>query len=184
MSRLNFVNVISCIVFGLSIFFCGHSNLVIYNQVSSKLHIWITFIKLSPKFEYGFCPVKDNQDGSQNGCLLSICICGHTNFVIYHPISSKFHKWITLIKLLARFENGFCPVKINKTIKMATASLFASLVDILLRLKSFIAQGPCRWGQKKYLHFHCKSLNEPLYLRCCSYIHKQINLSHFHIRAI
>ena len=34
--------------------------------------------------------------------------------VIYHPISSKFHKWITLIKLLAKFENGFCPMNTNE----------------------------------------------------------------------
>ena len=36
----------------------------------------------------------------------------------------------------------------------------------------------------KYLHFHCESLNEPLRLRCGSYLHEQIDLSHTHIRAI
>ena len=35
-----------------------------------------------------------------------------------------------------------------------------------------------------YLHFHCESLNEPLHLRCGSYFHEQIDLSHTHIRAI
>ena len=35
-----------------------------------------------------------------------------------------------------------------------------------------------------YLHFQCESLNEPLHLRCGSYIHEQIDLSHTHIRAI
>ena len=35
-----------------------------------------------------------------------------------------------------------------------------------------------------YLHFHCESLNEPLHLRCGSYLHEQIDLSHTHIRAI
>ena len=35
-----------------------------------------------------------------------------------------------------------------------------------------------------YLHFHCESLNEPLHLRCGSYLHEQIALSHTHIRAI
>ena len=36
----------------------------------------------------------------------------------------------------------------------------------------------------KYLHFHYESLNEPLHLRCGSYIHEQIDLSHTNIRAI
>ena len=36
----------------------------------------------------------------------------------------------------------------------------------------------------EYLHFHCESLNEPLHLRCGSYLHEQIDLSHTHIRAI
>ena len=35
-----------------------------------------------------------------------------------------------------------------------------------------------------YLHFHCESLNEPLYLRYGSYLHEQIDLSHTHTRAI
>ena len=36
----------------------------------------------------------------------------------------------------------------------------------------------------EYLHFHCESLNEPLHLRCGSYHHEQIGLSHTHIRAV
>ena len=27
----------------------------------------------------------------------------------------------------------------------------------------------------EYLHFHCEFLNEPLYLRCCSYLHEWID---------
>ena len=36
-----------------------HSTLVIYNPIAAKFHIYIyiTFIKLSPKFEYGLCPI-------------------------------------------------------------------------------------------------------------------------------
>ena len=30
----------------------------------------------------------------------------------------------------------------------------------------------------------CESLNEPLHLRCGSYLHEQIDLSHTHIQAI
>ena len=37
------------------------------------------------------CALSDNQDGHHNGRPLSGCTCGHTNFVIYHLISSKFH---------------------------------------------------------------------------------------------
>ena len=36
----------------------------------------------------------------------------------------------------------------------------------------------------QYLHFHCESLNELLHLRCGSYLHEKIDLSHTHIRAI
>ena len=36
----------------------------------------------------------------------------------------------------------------------------------------------------QYLHFHCESLNEPLHLRCGSYLHELIDLSHTNIRAI
>ena len=50
----------------------GHSNSVIFNPISSKYHIWIAFINLSLKFEYGFCPTSDNQDGRENSCHLSI----------------------------------------------------------------------------------------------------------------
>ena len=41
----------------------GHSNSVIFDQISSKFHIWIAFINFSFKFEYGFCLTFDNQDG-------------------------------------------------------------------------------------------------------------------------
>ena len=34
------------------------------------------------------------------------------------------------------------------------------------------------------IFFHCESLNEPLHLRCGSYLHEQIDLSHTHIRTI
>ena len=37
---------------------------------------------------------------------------------------------------------------------------------------------------KQYLHFHCESLNEPLHLRCGSYLHEQMDLSHTHKHVI
>ena len=51
---------------------CDHSNSVIFNQISSKFHIWIASINLSFKLEYGLCPKSNNQDGRQNGRHLSI----------------------------------------------------------------------------------------------------------------
>ena len=54
--------------------------------------------------------LSDNQDGCQNGRHLSVYSCGHSNLVIYHPISSKFHLWTTFIKLLFMSEYGFCPM--------------------------------------------------------------------------
>ena len=70
-------------------------------------NISITFIKLFPKINCGYCPMNFNQDGCSNGHRLSVCTCGHSNLVIYHPIYSKFHIWTTSIKLLCISEYGF-----------------------------------------------------------------------------
>ena len=51
---------------------CGYSNLVIFNQISSKFHIWIASINLSFRFEYRFCLTSNNQDGRQNGRHISL----------------------------------------------------------------------------------------------------------------
>ena len=77
----------------------GLSNLVIFNRISSKFHIWIAFIQLCFKFGYRFCPTNDNQDAQQNGPRLSACTCKHATLDIYYPIASKFNIWITFIKL-------------------------------------------------------------------------------------
>ena len=34
-----------------------HFTLVIYNLIAAKFHIYVTFINLSPKFEYGLCRI-------------------------------------------------------------------------------------------------------------------------------
>ena len=54
--------------------------------------------------------LSDNQDGCQNGHYLSVCTCGHSNTVIYHPISSKFQIWTTFIVLLFMSKYGFYPM--------------------------------------------------------------------------
>ena len=81
--------------------FCGHSNFQM-----STMHVCITFINFSPNFEYGCCPMNDNQDGHQNGRGLMISACRRIILVIYHKISSKFHMyvWITFMKLQPKFE--------------------------------------------------------------------------------
>ena len=38
---------------------------VIYQLIFSKFYIWPSFINLSLMFEYGFCPMSNNQDGHQ-----------------------------------------------------------------------------------------------------------------------
>ena len=76
------------------------TTLVIYYPIASKFHIWVTFIKLSPKFKYGLCPIT-------KVAAKMAATCGHSNLVIYHPISSKFHILITFIKLLHKFEYGY-----------------------------------------------------------------------------
>ena len=82
----------------LSVRCCGHSNIGNFNQILSKFHIWIAFTNLWLKFEYGFCPTNNNQDGQQNGHHLSVCMLWSL-LVIFNRISSKFHIWIAFIKL-------------------------------------------------------------------------------------
>ena len=53
---------------------CVHSNLVIMNQISTTFHTWFASIKPWFRFEYGFCPTNDEQDGLQDGRRLSVCI--------------------------------------------------------------------------------------------------------------
>ena len=47
-----------------------------FNQALAQVLIWA---------------LSDNQDSHQNGHHLSVYSCGHSNIVIYHIISSKFH---------------------------------------------------------------------------------------------
>ena len=121
---------------------CGHSSLVSYHQISSKLHILAIFIKHWPKFQYEFSTMNDTHDGYQKGGLWSVCACGDSNLVLYRQISSKFHAQITLIKLSLKFEYKFCSMSDNKmTFIMAGFCQFA-LVDTLI-----MSPRPKRWGQ-------------------------------------
>ena len=53
---------------------CGHSNLIIYRPIPSKVHIWTTFIKLLFMSEYVFCPMNDNEVSPKR---ISLFTAGH-----------------------------------------------------------------------------------------------------------
>ena len=121
------------------------SLIVIFNLISSKFHIWFACIKPSFKFGYGFCSTNDNQDCRQNGRRLSVCFCGHATLVIYYRIASKFHIWITFIKLSPNFKYGLCPIN-----KMATTCQLA-LVDTTLIIYNPISSKFHVWTTIKLL---------------------------------
>ena len=78
----------------LSICFCGQSSLIIYDPITptiTSFHIWITFIKLSVCRITKMAAKMAATYQFQNGSHLSVYTCGHSNLVIYHPISSKFY---------------------------------------------------------------------------------------------
>ena len=101
----------------LSVHCCGHSNLVIFNRIFFKFHIWFASIKLWFKFQYEFCPTNDNQDDQQMAAayqFASIRCCGHSNLVIFNWISSKFHLWFASIKPWFQLEYEFCQINYNQ----------------------------------------------------------------------
>ena len=78
---------------GLSIFFCGQSTLIIYYQITSKFHIWITFIKLS------LCLITKMAD------KMAAPISLHLWTLYFSHLSPNFfHIWTTFIKLLFMSE--------------------------------------------------------------------------------
>ena len=78
------------------------------NQISCKFDIWIASIKLRFKFQYGFCLMNNDQDGRQNGHRLCVRFRGHSNSVIFNRVSFKLNIWIASIKLVLKFQYGFC----------------------------------------------------------------------------
>ena len=111
---------------------CGHSNLVIFNQISSKFHIRIASIKLWFKFKYGcfsrITIIKMADKMAVAYQFASIRCFGHSNIVICNLISSKFHIWFASIKPWFKFEYEFCPKRITKMADiMAPTYQFASI---------------------------------------------------------
>ena len=106
-----------CLSVCLPILCCGHSNLVIFNRISSKFHIWIASIKFWFKFRYGFFPtpiikIADKMDAAYQ--FTFICCCGLSNLVIFNRISYKLHIWILSIKPWFKFEYEFCRTNQNQ----------------------------------------------------------------------
>ena len=69
--------------------------------------------------------------GNKNG-RLSVCSCGHSTLVSYYLIASKFHIWITFIKLLPKSEYGLCPI--TKMVTEMGTTYQNAVVDTLSHL--------------------------------------------------
>ena len=89
-------------------------------QAAINLILWTIYLNhllpdylqiLYMDYFYQTLGLSDNQDGRRNDHNLSVYTCGHSNFVIYHPISYKFDIWTTFIKLLFMSKYVFCPMK-------------------------------------------------------------------------
>ena len=88
---------------------CGHSNLVIFNQISSKFHIW--FVSIKPWLNMSFVRQTISKMADKMAAtyqLASLRCCGHSNLVIFLRISSNIHKWIASITLWFKFRYEFC----------------------------------------------------------------------------
>ena len=96
----------------------GHSNSLIFNQIYSKFHVWIASINFSFKFEYGFCPLSDNQDGGQNGRHISISAVMVTltqSFLIgFLPNFIYGLLQILYMDCFNQVQYGFCPTSDNQ----------------------------------------------------------------------
>ena len=63
---------------------CFQITMDYFNQMLAQVVTWV---------------LSHTHDGDLNNSHLWVCTCGHSNLVIYHPISSKFYE-----KLLSNFR--------------------------------------------------------------------------------
>ena len=81
---------------------CGHSNSVIFNQISFKLDICIASINLSFKLEYGTI----TKLADETAAAYQFCSCGHSTLVIYYLSASIFHNQaLTQLQIWVLFDN-------------------------------------------------------------------------------
>ena len=81
-------------------------NLVIFNQIFSKFHIWIAFIKLSFQFKYIFSLCRTISKKAVKMAAAYQCQ--------FNQFSSKFHIRIASIKLLFNTFDNFTKAFIKK----------------------------------------------------------------------
>ena len=62
--------------FSYAVYVC--SDMSLSKSIWSQGEEQLLLASKMPKFEYGICPMKDNQYGRQNGRRLLLCICGHS----------------------------------------------------------------------------------------------------------
>ena len=142
-----------------------HSNSVIFNQISSKFHIWIASINFLFKFEYGFCSTSDNQDGQQNGCHLSISAVVVTlaqSFLI--GFLPNFIYWLLPSTFLFKFEYGFCSTSNNQDGQQKKRCLSMSAVVVTLAQSLLIGFLP-NFMYRLLPSNSCSSLNTSLVRR-------------------
>ena len=61
----------------------------------------------------------------------SVHCCGHSNFLIFLPISSNFHIWIASITLWLKFEYEFCPTNDSQNGPQMVAAYQCALMETL-----------------------------------------------------
>ena len=95
-------------------------NLVIFNRISSKFHIWIAFIKLSFKFEYIFSHCRTISKKAVKMAAAYQCPgqVTLTNQSPFNQFSSKFHIRIASIKLSFNTFDYFTKAFIKKNMNL------------------------------------------------------------------
>ena len=88
-----------------------HSTLVIYYPIAAKFHIYVTFINILPKFEYGLCP---KPKWPPNGRHLSVYTCGHylDVWVVFDILKCFLNEWQWSVLWLYQIQNreGSCSI--------------------------------------------------------------------------
>ena len=93
--------------------YCCHSNLVIYNRVSFKFHIWIASIKFWFKYEYGFGRQTIAKMAYNMAAAYHLRCCGHSNLVNLIGFLSNFIYGL-LPSNTGSVRTRFCPTNDNQ----------------------------------------------------------------------
>ena len=80
----------------LSLRCCGHSNFVIFNQISFKFHTYIASIKLCSSSNMGFGRRMITKMADKMAATYQFCCCGRSNLVIFNQISFKLYILCTI----------------------------------------------------------------------------------------